>query len=165
MAKKIIILSLVLIFLIVIIGVWEKYSYGRFSWVRLESVLFKLELVWYNDELIFKTLDSQLEIAVSFHESGAIVLWITDYHSYLFSQYPMYYSITDKKWMNEKEWDCYIESISNESISYRTTQRLDLDDLSYDEYFRKMFNEALDYIETSRIYEREKYKKAPVLTL
>lgn len=76
-------------FISIVTSKYKSYSYSRFRWVDFECAFLKLECIWYNDNLILRNLDSELEMEVILLEDGVIILRIIDHHSYLSSMYEM----------------------------------------------------------------------------
>ena len=74
MKKIILICCFIFLFISIVTSKYKSYSYSRFRWVDFECAFFKLECIWYNDNLILRNLDSELEMEVILLEDGVIIL-------------------------------------------------------------------------------------------
>lgn len=157
MKKIILICCFIFLFISIVTSKYKSYSYSRFRWVDFECAFFKLECIWYNDNLILRNLDSELEMEVILLEDGVIILRIIDHHSYLFSMYEMMYLISNKQWMTEEEWVVYNKSIGRVYKLDNGTSCISLDNLKEYEHFRKEFEEALNHIEAFKYYEKQEF--------
>ena len=124
----------------------EIYSHKSFRWINISNSIFAYQRMWYQNDLILKTDNPKVKVDISLRENGIIDAEIAVDNGYPGSFWYKYYSITDKKWMNNLYGE-YIQNVAR-------TQFLDINYLNESEQDRLIFEAMLNKFDS--IYTKSK---------